>query len=113
MTAGGTVRGLAVITFENGSAKELWDAGRGWKWPTRKGRTRPHAHLTRVATVRADPVYPANAQARKKSGRASLPFTSFALVEAESEGDLRRVGRYIEEHFSHVEVYAFRSDFGG
>src|SRR3990170_5427891 len=106
MTVMGPVKGLAVITFSRGSAEDLWNAGKDREWPGAKSGMKPAARLTRVATVVADPVYRANTHAQQEAGPASLPFESFALVEAESKEDLRLVGQYIEDHFSHVEVYA-------
>lgn len=98
MTVGGTVKGLAVINFSEQS-------GRGTRAEEALLKASiPGARIMNVVTRREVPAY-------SEEGKGTLNFRSFAYVEADSEDDLRRIGEYIHEHFSHVEVYGF--DFGG
>lgn len=108
MTVMGPVKGLAVITFTKRAAKDPWEAGKDGRWPNGKGMM-PHARLTRVATVGAEPVYRAVEHAQHEDGYVSAHFQAFAIVEADSEDDLRLVGEYIEPE-SGVKMLKFGAD---
>jgi len=98
MTVGGPVKGLAVINFSEHSVQGARPE------ETLQKTSIPGARVINVVTRREVPAY-------SEEGKGTLNFRSFAYVEADTEDDLRRIGEYIHEHFSHVEVYGF--DFGG
>ncbi|HEY6103699.1 MAG TPA: hypothetical protein VI007_10810 [bacterium] len=102
------VKGFLIVRFRGKSpeeaAKELWDDGRERAWPKQMDKAaRPAATITRITTLKPIRV--------EEDGHEA--FTSFALITANTEADLRRVWEYVEQYFSHVEAYAIGLDMGG
>lgn len=96
------VRAWALIDFKKSSSRELWrDAGRDTKvtvrWPKLPEGSRPKAVILRLYEV-----------SRVTGAR---PWESFALIGGTTATDLRAAARYIELHFTHVELYSVTAEF--